>query len=48
MTLYSDKNEIVFRGKVAVHLKPRKGKAAAPATQPSAAVPAETQAGPAQ
>lgn len=55
MTLYSDRNEIVFRGNVAVHLKPRKGNAATPATQPAAtgapatpAVPAETQAGPAQ
>ena len=57
MTLYSDKNEIVFRGKVAVHLKPRKGKAAAPAPQPAAAgtpapapaaSSAETQTGPAQ
>ena len=37
MTLYSDKNEIFFRGKVAVHLKPTKKKAVAPAAQPAAA-----------
>ncbi len=37
MTLYSDKNEIVFRGNVAVHLNPKK-KTAAPTAQPAAAV----------
>ena len=42
MTLYSDKNEIVFRGKVAVHLEPRKSTPAAAAKQPApASAPAQ-------
>ncbi|MEM7192285.1 MAG: LPS export ABC transporter periplasmic protein LptC [Pseudomonadota bacterium] len=43
MTMYSDKNTIVFRGKVAVHLEPKKGTAvqeAAPSATPPAQPPA--------
>ncbi len=35
MTLYSDENTIVFRGKVAVRIEPQNAKAAASAQQPS-------------
>jgi lipopolysaccharide export system protein LptC len=44
MTLYSEKNEIVFRGKVAVHLKPKKK--TAPAPQPAAAATSAPTGGP--
>lgn len=35
MTLYSDEDTIVFRGKVAVHIKPQKGKAEGAAEKPA-------------
>lgn len=52
MTLYSDENKIVFRGSVAVHLEPQKGKVSDPATKPGIApgtvgVSAATDEGPA-
>lgn len=38
MSLYSGENKIVFRGQVAVHLEPQKGKAGAPAKKNAGAV----------
>jgi lipopolysaccharide export system protein LptC len=37
MTLYSERNEIVFRGSVAVHLQPRKDTATGPTAKPASA-----------
>lgn len=37
MTLYSDENTIVFRGKVAVRIEPKKGNAAASVQRPASA-----------
>jgi len=48
MTLYSGENKIVFRGQVAVHLKPQKGKAAGAAKQAASPPEAPAPAGPAQ
>ena len=47
MTLYSERNKIVFRGSVAVHLEPRKGSAAAPTETPASTTVSETVGDPA-